>query len=136
MAHETLKKDENLWTGIDLIVPVPLHKKRRRERGFNQAEEISRVIGKRAESRSRPTPLKKIRHTPPQTSLERHERAENVRGAYIVGRKSTVEGKIMLLVDDVFTTGSTLGECARVLREEGRPKSGALPSPKRSLLYS
>ena len=119
LAHHALKNDALLWAGVDLIVPVPLHKKRRRERGFNQAEEIGRAIGKRTGIPISADALKKIRHTPPQTSLEHQERAENVTGAYVVGRKSAIEGKVVLLVDDVFTTGSTMGECARVLRDGG-----------------
>ncbi|MCX6566511.1 MAG: ComF family protein [Candidatus Aminicenantes bacterium] len=119
MAHESLRGEEDFWLGVDLIVPVPLHKKRRRERGFNQSEEIGREIGKRAHIPVVRNALRKIRNTPPQTSLDHRERANNVRGAYVVGRKNVIEGKVVLLVDDVYTTGSTLGECARMLRREG-----------------
>lgn len=119
IAYETLKKDEEFWNGIDLIVPVPLHKKRRWERGFNQSVEIAREIGGRAGIAFAPRALLKVKSTSPQTSLERRERIENVRGAYALGRKNIVTGKVVLLVDDVFTTGSTIGECARVLRRGG-----------------
>ena len=119
IVHESLRGEEDLWREIDLIVPVPLHKKRRRERGFNQSEEIGREIGKRAHIPVVRNALRKIRNTPPQTTLEHRERAGNVRGAYVVGRKNVIKGKNVLLVDDVYTTGSTLGECARILRREG-----------------
>jgi ComF family protein len=119
MTYEAVKKDKDLWRGVDLIVPVPLHKERRRERGFNQTEQIGREIARRAQITIDWSVLKKVRNTPPQTSLEQKERAENVRDAYVIGRKKDVEGKIILLVDDVFTTGSTLGECARTLRRGG-----------------
>ena len=119
MAYETLQKDEEFWNGIDLIIPVPLHKKRRWERGFNQSFEIAREIGRRGGIAFASGALLKVKSTPPQTSLERRERMENVRGAYALGRKNIVAGKVVLLVDDVFTTGSTIGECARVLRRGG-----------------
>ncbi len=119
MAYETLVPDEEFWKGIDLVVPVPLHRKRFRERGFNQSAAIAREIGRRAGIPFVPRAVKKIKSTLPQTSLTHRERADNVRGAYARGRKNAVSGKIVLLVDDVFTTGSTLGECARVLLEAG-----------------
>jgi ComF family protein len=117
--HESLRRDGELWRDVDLIVPVPLYKKRRRERGFNQSADIARDIGRRTGIPVAHKVLQKIRSTPPQTSLERRDRIENVRGAYAVGRKRAVEGRIVLLVDDVYTTGSTLGECTRVLRGAG-----------------
>lgn len=119
MAYEALKKDEDLWRGVDLIVPVPLHRKRRRERGFNQSEEIGREIGERAGLKVAAGVLRKTRPAPPQTSLEHADRADNVRDAFALGRKTDIRGKVILLVDDVYTTGSTLRECARVLRTEG-----------------
>jgi competence protein ComFC len=118
-VYEAVKKDEDLWRGVDLIVPVPLHKARRRERGFNQSERIGREIARRAGIVFDPDVLVKVRGTPPQTSLEHKARADNVRGVYALGKKKDVAGKKLLLVDDVFTTGSTLGECARTLREAG-----------------
>ena len=119
LAYESVKKDEDLWRGVDLIVSVPLHKDRQRERGFNQAEQVGREIARRAGIPFARDVLVKVRPAPPQTSLAHEARAENVRGAFALGRKISVEGKILLLVDDVFTTGSTLGECARVLKRAG-----------------
>lgn len=117
--HESLRADGEMWRNVDLIIPVPLHKKRRRARGFNQSAEIARDIGRRTGIPVVGKVLQKVRSAPPQTSLERRARIENVRGAYAVVRNSAVEGKTVLLVDDVYTTGSTLGECARVLRGAG-----------------
>lgn len=119
LVSAAVQKDEDLWRGVDLVVPVPLHRDRRRERGFNQSERIGREIARRAGLPIDGGVLLKVRSTPPQTSLEHGARTENVRGAYALGRKKSIEGKILLLVDDVFTTGSTLGECARVLRSAG-----------------
>jgi competence protein ComFC len=126
LAYETLRKDEDLWTGVDLIIPVPLHRRRRWERGFNQSEVIAREIGKRAGIPLARNVLRKIRNAPPQTTLEREARADNVREAYAVVRKETLRGKVVLLVDDVFTTGATIGECVRILLQAGADEVRAI----------
>jgi len=126
MVYDTLRKDEDLWMGVDLIIPVPLHRRRRWERGFNQAEVVAREIGKRAGITLARNVLRKIRNSPPQTTLEREERAENVREAFAVVRKEFLRGKVILLVDDVYTTGSTMGECARILLQEGAAEVRAI----------
>ncbi len=117
---------EDLWSGVDAVVPVPLHRLRRRERGFNQSELVARSL-----ARERGLPvfgrgLAKTRSTPPQTSLAAAERAANVRGAYAVRDPGKVRGLTVLLVDDVFTTGATLGECAAALRAAGAREVRAL----------
>jgi len=103
---------------FDLLVPVPLHPARKRERGFNQAEllglELQRVAGIRCHS-----VLQRTRYTTTQTQFDRSERMENLRGAFRLRRRSDVRGLRMLLVDDVLTTGSTLSECASVLKKAG-----------------
>ena len=105
-------------TRFDLIVPVPLHPARKRERGFNQAEllgrELERAIGIRSASI-----LRRIRYTTTQTQFDRSERMENLRGAFRLRSAIDVRGLRMLLVDDVLTTGSTLSECASVLKRAG-----------------
>ena len=103
---------------FDLVVPVPLHPARQRERGFNQAEllaaELRRVSGLTVRN-----VLQRTRYTTTQTQFDRSERMENLRGAFRLRRGSNVQDLRMLLVDDVLTTGSTLSECASVLREAG-----------------
>jgi ComF family protein len=116
---ETLKREENVWTGVDVIVPVPLHRRRRRERGFNQAEVLAREIGRLRGIPVERRGLIKTKNLAPQTSLERDERAANVRDAYRCDRAERLQGKTVLLVDDVYTTGSTLRECAGVLKKAG-----------------
>jgi competence protein ComFC len=117
--HASIGRFDPPWTGADLFVPVPLHRRRRRERGFNQAEilavELSRLTGVPVEARV----LRKTINVQPQASLRSEERRANIRGAYRAVRPEMVAGKIVVLVDDVFTTGSTLGECARVLAKAG-----------------
>jgi ComF family protein len=105
------------WT----VVPVPLHWRRKQWRWFNQAEEIARAV---AEIRRLPVlrALRRVRHTTQQTRLNRRQRLENLRGAFRVARRverhDLLRGKPVVLVDDVFTTGSTADECARILREK------------------
>ena len=103
---------------FDAFVPVPLHPARYRERDFNQAEVLAKLIAKRA---GRPVlkALKRVRYTSTQTKLDREERMENLRNAFRVRHASAVQSRHLILVDDVFTTGSTVEECARVLRQAG-----------------
>lgn len=104
---------------VDALVPVPLHKTRRRERGYNQAELLTQGLGSVLGIPTTPSILRRIRHTPSQTRLDRRARAENVKGAFAVTEPTVMGGKTILLIDDVYTTGATLNECARVLREAG-----------------
>lgn len=125
-TEESLGSDEGLWQGVDFLVPVPLHRKRKRERGFNQsqllARDLARIKGMRVLNRC----LVKVKNVPPQTSLEGAGREDNVRGAYEVRGDGKIEGKTLVLVDDVFTTGSTLRECSLALKRAGAGEVRAL----------
>jgi competence protein ComFC len=105
-----------------VLVPVPLHWKRRRERQYNQAEEICRVAG-RARGWMVVNALWRRRDTIHQARLDREQRLDNLEGAFGLRRsrslRSRIEGARVLLVDDVFTTGATTNECARILAAEG-----------------
>ncbi|MFQ5989130.1 MAG: ComF family protein [Candidatus Methylomirabilales bacterium] len=103
---------------FEAIVPVPLHRQRKRERGFNQAEILASVVGNRLHRPVLRKALKRIRATPPQSGKPR-ERIRNVRGAFAVTHRERVEGRTLLLVDDVFTTGATVNECAKVMMKSG-----------------
>ena len=103
---------------FDCIVPVPLHPARFRERGFNQAELLAKILG-RGINLTVSRALERTRYTTTQTAFDRTERMENLRGAFRLRKKIGVRGLRVLLVDDILTTGSTLSECARVLREAG-----------------
>lgn len=103
----------------DLLVPVPLHRRRLRERGFNQALLIARVLSREWQVPCARATLVRTRWTVPQVQLSAAERAQNVRGAFAVAEPASVADRRIMLVDDVFTTGSTLDECARVLRRAG-----------------
>lgn len=103
----------------DLITAVPLHRARLRERGYNQAqllaEELSRIIGIPGDFRS----VFRIKHNQTQTKLNRKQRQENVRNIFRSKDPDRVRGKRVILVDDVLTTGATIGACARALLEAG-----------------
>ncbi len=102
----------------DVIVPVPLHRRRLLHRGFNQSLELARGLGALLE---RPVPLAaltRVRHTVPQATLDAARRRENVRGAF-AAEAGALAGRRVLLVDDVMTTGGTLEECARTMRRAG-----------------
>ena len=103
---------------VDGLVPVPLHPTRLRERGFNQAEALAETLAKRAELPMMRC-LERRRYTDTQTRFDRVERMQNLRKAFAMRKNTKVSGKHLLLLDDVMTTGSTLHECALVLREAG-----------------
>ena len=112
-------RDERLCgRTFDLAIPVPLHPARQRERGFNQAELLAEILGRHMSIRTRPA-LERTRYTTTQTAFDRSERMENLRDAFRLRKNADVRGLRVLLVDDVLTTGSTLSECARILKAAG-----------------
>jgi len=112
---------------IDMIFPVPLHGKRLRQRGFNQAFLLIRNWPENARQLKIDSFHFKIdrdilvrnRWTEPQTGLGRELRAANIKGAFALKKRSSIKGKNILLVDDVYTTGATVRECSRVLLSGG-----------------
>jgi ComF family protein len=109
-----------------LVLPVALHPEKLRQRGFNQSELIARAALKLRSDQHRlildSAVLARRRATQSQTGLTRHQRRENLRGAFAVVQPEAVAGREILLVDDVFTTGTTVSECARILRRGGASK--------------
>ena len=103
----------------DLLIPVPLHRRRLRERGFNQAVLLCRPLAKAWNIPLVVDNLQRIRWTEPQVTLSASEREANVRGAFALAEPAAVHGRKVILLDDVFTTGSTVAECSRVLRQAG-----------------
>jgi len=104
-----------------LVIPVPLHWKRRWQRGYNQAEVLANALAAHLRVPCRPRLLRRIRMTPSQTGLSGTARRENLRGAILVRtlQKDFLKGRVALLVDDVFTTGSTVQAAAVVLKSVG-----------------
>lgn len=103
----------------DLIIPVPLHARRLRQRGFNQAQLLAGVFLPGEKARIRTSFLERCKWTEAQTGLSGAARRKNIKGAFMVKEPELVRGKKILLVDDVFTTGATVDECAKVLRRAG-----------------
>ncbi|VVC75110.1 Orotate phosphoribosyltransferase [Aquicella siphonis] len=107
----------------DVIIPVPLHPSRLRERGFNQALEIAKPVAADLRLRLDRTGIRRIRHTAAQSSLPAASREENIKNAFTVTRQYS--GQVIALVDDVITTGHTLRECSRLLLRQGAARVDA-----------
>ena len=112
--------------GFDALVPVPIHPARRRERGYNQAEEICAEIRGFLALPVLPSALRRTRATQSQTRLDRRKRGRNLDGAFVCPDPEAIRGKRLILVDDVFTTGATMGRCAELLLAGGAVKVAAL----------
>ena len=126
LADAISKLEAEFKQATVLVVPVPLFKRKRRQRGFNQAEAIARAALREYSPAGRlqlaTDLLERTRATHSQIGLTSHQRRENLRGAFKVVRAEEVTGRELLLVDDVYTTGTTASECARVLRRAGASK--------------
>ena len=104
---------------IDLIIPVPLHHLKKAERGFNQSDFFAKGIAKASKIKYSTNTIKRIRYTESQTGFNKIEREENMANAFKVKKEKLVEGKNILLVDDVITTGATIRECGKALINSG-----------------
>lgn len=102
-----------------IIIPVPLHQKRFRWRGFNQAELLAKEVASSFGWQMRVEILKRTKHTKAQMKLRRKKRLGNIKDAFEINNKIDLRDKAILLVDDVLTTGATMEECAKVLRQAG-----------------
>ena len=125
-ASQALGKDDELWSGIEAVAPVPLHPKKHKHRGFNQSKIIARELAKQKGVEFLEKVLVKIKNTPSQTSLVAEEREKNLRGTFRIAKREKIEGKTVLLVDDVYTTGSTIRECSAELVKGGAKEVRAL----------
>jgi ComF family protein len=105
--------------GADLVVPVPLHPRRLRWRGFNQSVLLARQVSCAYDMPMDPFVLVRHRETPPQTQLTEEERRRNMHGAFSLNPDRPIEDKKILLIDDVYTSGATVNECSRTLRRGG-----------------
>jgi ComF family protein len=111
---------------FSLLVPVPLHVKRLRERGFNQSLLLAQVIGNKYKLPVDFSLLKRNKFTLTQTGLNKAEREKNIKGVFAVADKKKIAGISLILIDDVYTTGATVNECAKVLLKAGAQKAAAL----------
>ena len=117
---EILKNNEKICTQIkkyDIIMPIPISKKRFKQRGYNQSALIARNLAKTLNIDYKENVLVKIKNNKPQSELGQHERSANVKDVYKLKETKKVYKKNILLIDDIYTTGSTANECAKILKE-------------------
>jgi ComF family protein len=123
MLAEVIADIADSIAGMPVVIPVPLHTSKQRQRGFNQSEMIARAALKLHPAgwdlKPNVATLIRRKNTDTQTGLTPAQRRENIRGAFEVARPEDVRGRDVLLIDDVLTTGTTASECARVLRRAG-----------------
>ena len=115
----------------DMIIPVPISNQRLRERGFNQAELISKTVSEIMNIKIETHTLTKIKNNLKQSTLDLNQRNQNVSDVYEIKNSSKIKGKTVILLDDIYTTGATMNECARILKKNGAAKVIAI-----AVLYS
>ncbi len=123
VLRRALNADDGLlpegWRSPHFLIPVPLHPKTQRQRGYNQAALLAREVGELTGIPVVENAVLQVRHMQPQATLGARERWENVKGAFAVAQPELVKGRIVVVVDDVMTTGATLNEIARLLKRCG-----------------
>lgn len=124
------KKVCGLLKKYDIIIPVPIHKSRKAQRGYNQTQLIASKIAECINIELCNNVLVKNKNTIAQSKLNRKKRIENIKGAFDILNLEKVQGKNVLLFDDIYTTGSTANECSRVLKTAGAKTVGILTIAK------
>lgn len=124
------KKFFQILKSYDTIIPVPISKKRRKERGYNQSELIAREIAKRTGLDYQNRCLIKTKNIIEQSKLNKEERQKNIQGVYELRQLQKLQDKKILLIDDIYTTGSTVNECSKILMEANPKKVGVLTIAK------
>lgn len=124
MAEEL--KATNFFKGIDLIVPIPLSRKKERQRGYNQSDWIAWGISEATGIPTDTTSVVRTKSNPSQTTLDHRQRRENVRDIFAVRHPGNLEGRHILLVDDVITTGATMLSCAEAIARACRVRFSVL----------
>ena len=122
---DVMRRDKD-FRDVDFLIPAPLDGRRFREREFNQAHLLAQVVSRYFKIPISSRNLRRVRRVPPQTQLSRRQREENVKGLFQVRSREEYAGRKILLIDDVFTTGATVNECARVLRQAGAEEVSVL----------
>ena len=115
---------------FDVIIPVPIHKKRKKKRGYNQSELIAKEIAKRLEVQLQLNVLYKNVNNSPQSTLNQEQRKYNAKGVYILKNEKLIKNKNILIFDDIFTTGNTVNECSKIIRNAQVNNVGVLTLAK------
>lgn len=122
--YKTLEKiilnDEKIYSFLkkyDIIMPIPLYRSKKWERGYNQTELIAKELAKDLELALENKILRKIKNTKQQSTLTKKERAENVKNAFVLTDVANIRNKRVILFDDIYTTGSTVNECSKLLKK-------------------
>ena len=124
------KKVCGLLKKYDIIIPVPIHKKRKLQRGYNQTQLIAKEISKNIDIKLCNNVLVKNKNTIAQSKLNKNKRKQNIKGAFKALNVQNIQGKSVLLFDDIYTTGSTANECSKILKEAGAKTVGVLTIAK------
>ena len=114
----------------DIIIPVPIHRKRKLQRGYNQTQLIAKEIAKNIDIKLCDDVLVKSKNTIAQSKLNKNKRKQNIKNAFKVLNLEKIQGKNILLFDDIFTTGSTVNECSKILKKAGAKTVGVLTIAK------
>ena len=124
------KKAFQIIKSYDIIIPVPISKKRLKERGYNQSQLIAKQIAKATEMQLEEHCLYKNKNIIAQSMLNKEQREENIKGVYSIKHKEKLQNKKVLLFDDIYTTGSTANECCRIIKEAKTKKIGVMTIAK------
>lgn len=124
------KKICGFFEKYDIIIPVPIHRKRKLERGYNQTELIAQEIAKHTHLKLEKNVIYKQKNIISQSELNKNNRKQNVKNAFEVKNKEKIINKKILLFDDIYTTGSTVNECSRILKIAGAKKIDVLTIAK------
>ena len=119
---KNLKKNKKIYVFLkkyDIIIPVPISKKRKKQRGYNQSSLLAQEISKDFNMEYNEKCLIKLAHTKPQSSLSKEDRIKNVKNVYSVKNSEKIINRNILLIDDIYTTGNTVNECSRILKLAG-----------------
>lgn len=130
------KKDIITNWNVDFIIPIPLHHLKKVERGYNQARYIAKGLGKISKINIKPNIVKRVKNTLSQTKLSNDERKGNMLGAFKIKDSKSINGKNIIIIDDVITTGTTVLELAKVLKENGAKKVFCLAVATPPFLHS
>lgn len=133
ITKNIILNDKNAFQIIknyDIIIPVPISKKRLKERGYNQSELIAKQIAKATKMRLEADCLYKNKNIIAQSKLSKEQREENIKGVYSIKNKEKLHGKKVLLFDDIYTTGGTVNECCKIIKEANPNKIGVMTIAK------